>query len=109
MFSEFETLMDPSRNHRVYRSTLTKLTPPIILFMPLLLKGFIWDIYRLLFCNFYLDLTFTHEGNKTYVIEGLVSFEKMVKIIFHYSSLNRLFFPYLENVITYNAYIKNMS
>ncbi|CAF0781884.1 unnamed protein product [Adineta steineri] len=61
MFSEFETLMDPSRNHRVYRSTLTKLTPPIILFMPLLLK----------------DLTFTHEGNKTYLIEGLVNFEKM--------------------------------
>ncbi|CAF0731178.1 unnamed protein product [Rotaria sordida] len=61
MFSEFETLMDPSRNHRVYRSTLTKLTPPTILFMPLLLK----------------DLTFIHEGNKTYLIEGLVNFEKM--------------------------------
>ncbi|CAF1204041.1 unnamed protein product [Adineta steineri] len=61
MFSEFETLMDPSRNHRVYRSTLTKMTPPIILFMPLLLK----------------DLTFIHEGNKTYLIEGLVNFEKM--------------------------------
>lgn len=61
MFSEFETLMDPSRNHRVYRSTLTKLTPPIILFMPLLLK----------------DLTFTHEGNKTYIVDGLVNFEKM--------------------------------
>ncbi|CAF0894833.1 unnamed protein product [Didymodactylos carnosus] len=38
MFSEFEALMDPSRNHRTYRSSLTKLTPPIILFMPLLLK-----------------------------------------------------------------------
>lgn len=46
MFSEFETLMDPSRNHRVYRSTLTKLTPPTILFMPLLLKGFISQIYN---------------------------------------------------------------
>jgi hypothetical protein len=32
--------------------------------------------------NFYLDLTFTHEGNKTYVMEGLVNFEKMVKLIF---------------------------
>jgi Rap guanine nucleotide exchange factor 4 len=42
MFSEFETLMDPSRNHRVYRTTLTKLTPPIILFMPLLLKGLLY-------------------------------------------------------------------
>jgi Rap guanine nucleotide exchange factor 4 len=41
MFSEYETLMDPSRNHRVYRSTVTKLTPPIILFMPLLLKGLV--------------------------------------------------------------------
>jgi Rap guanine nucleotide exchange factor 4 len=46
MFSEFETLMDPSRNHRVYRSTLTKLTPPIILFMPLLLKGLFLEIHR---------------------------------------------------------------
>ncbi|CAF3762344.1 unnamed protein product [Rotaria sp. Silwood1] len=61
MFSEFETLMDPSRNHRVYRSTLTKLTAPIILFMPLLIK----------------DLTFIHEGSKTYLNEGLVNFEKM--------------------------------
>ncbi|CAF0947101.1 unnamed protein product [Rotaria sordida] len=61
MFSEFETLMDPSRNHRIYRSTLTKLTPPIILFMPLLIK----------------DLTFIHEGSKTYLNEGLVNFEKM--------------------------------
>lgn len=31
--------MDPSRNHRVYRSTLAKMTPPTILFMPLLQKG----------------------------------------------------------------------
>jgi len=93
MFSEFETLMDPSRNHRVYRSTLTKLTPPIILFMPLLLKGLLEISYGLFFSifDFYLDLTFTHEGNKTYLVEGLVNFEKMVKIIFQLI-INRLVF-----------------
>ncbi|XP_021341628.1 rap guanine nucleotide exchange factor 4-like isoform X2 [Mizuhopecten yessoensis] len=60
MFAEFETLMDPTRNHRVYRLTVAKLAAPIIPFMPLLMK----------------DLTFTHEGNKTY-FDGLVNFEKM--------------------------------
>ncbi|XP_064614683.1 rap guanine nucleotide exchange factor 4-like [Liolophura sinensis] len=59
-FAEFETTMDPSRNHRVYRLSVTKLNPPIIPFMPLLMK----------------DMTFTHEGNKTY-FDGLVNFEKM--------------------------------
>lgn len=39
MFADFETLMDPSRNHRVYRLSVSKLTPPIIPFMPLLMKG----------------------------------------------------------------------
>ncbi|CAF1636574.1 unnamed protein product [Didymodactylos carnosus] len=71
MFSEFEALMDPSRNHRSYRSSLTKLTPPIILFMPLLLK----------------DMTFTHEGNKTY-FEGLVNFEKMRMLAHTMRTLN---------------------
>uniref|UniRef100_A0A8C0KDV4 Rap guanine nucleotide exchange factor 3 n=1 Tax=Canis lupus dingo TaxID=286419 RepID=A0A8C0KDV4_CANLU len=33
------TWEDPSWNHRVYRLALTKLSPPIIPFMPLLLKG----------------------------------------------------------------------
>ncbi|XP_022240409.1 rap guanine nucleotide exchange factor 4-like [Limulus polyphemus] len=60
VFSEFETLIDPSRNHRRYRQFVSKLESPIIPFMPLLLK----------------DMTFTHEGNKTY-LEGLVNFEKM--------------------------------
>ncbi|KAK3603635.1 hypothetical protein CHS0354_017354 [Potamilus streckersoni] len=59
MFADFETLMDPSRNHRVYRLSITKMSPPIIPFMPLLMK----------------DMTFTHEGNKTY-FDGLVNFEK---------------------------------
>ncbi|XP_066497445.1 rap guanine nucleotide exchange factor 4 isoform X2 [Hoplias malabaricus] len=59
-YSEFESLLDPSRNHRAYRLTVAKLDPPIIPFMPLLIK----------------DMTFTHEGNKTYV-DSLVNFEKM--------------------------------
>ncbi|XP_030219895.1 rap guanine nucleotide exchange factor 4 isoform X1 [Gadus morhua] len=59
-YAEFESMMDPSRNHRAYRLTVTKLEPPIIPFMPLLLK----------------DMTFTHEGNKT-LIDGMVNFEKM--------------------------------
>uniref|UniRef100_A0A4W6FYG8 Rap guanine nucleotide exchange factor 4 n=1 Tax=Lates calcarifer TaxID=8187 RepID=A0A4W6FYG8_LATCA len=59
-YSEFENLMDPSRNHRAYRLTVSKLEPPIIPFMPLLIK----------------DMTFTHEGNKTF-IDNLVNFEKM--------------------------------
>ncbi|XP_070829392.1 rap guanine nucleotide exchange factor 4-like isoform X2 [Chaetodon trifascialis] len=59
-YAEFESMMDPSRNHRSYRLTVTKLEPPIIPFMPLLLK----------------DMTFTHEGNKTF-IDSMVNFEKM--------------------------------
>uniref|UniRef100_A0A4W5R828 Rap guanine nucleotide exchange factor 4b n=1 Tax=Hucho hucho TaxID=62062 RepID=A0A4W5R828_9TELE len=34
-----QTWEDPSRNHRAYRLTVTKIEPPIIPFMPLLLKG----------------------------------------------------------------------
>lgn len=102
LFSEFEALIDPSRNHRAYRyvyhcsfrrrkvlrewfhkrtccacfavqshnsslfylspwrMSVGKLQPPVIPFMPLLLK----------------DMTFAHEGNKTSV-DGLVNFEKM--------------------------------
>ncbi|XP_026883350.2 rap guanine nucleotide exchange factor 4 isoform X2 [Electrophorus electricus] len=59
-YGEFENLMDPSRNHRAYRLTVAKLDPPLIPFMPLLIK----------------DMTFTHEGNKTF-IDSLVNFEKM--------------------------------
>uniref|UniRef100_A0A8C4QSK6 Rap guanine nucleotide exchange factor 4b n=1 Tax=Eptatretus burgeri TaxID=7764 RepID=A0A8C4QSK6_EPTBU len=39
IYSEFESLMDPSRNHRAYRLAVSKLEPPIIPFMPLLMKG----------------------------------------------------------------------
>ncbi|XP_061736009.1 rap guanine nucleotide exchange factor 4 [Nerophis ophidion] len=59
-YEEFENLMDPSRNHRGYRLTVAKLEPPVIPFMPLLIK----------------DMTFTHEGNRTF-IDNLVNFEKM--------------------------------
>ncbi|XP_044734642.1 rap guanine nucleotide exchange factor 4 isoform X2 [Chrysoperla carnea] len=60
LFTEFEALIDPSRNHRSYRLSVGKLQPPVVPFMPLLLK----------------DMTFTHEGNKT-CLDGLVNFEKM--------------------------------
>lgn len=33
------SLKDPSRNHRAYRLTVAKLEPPLIPFMPLLIKG----------------------------------------------------------------------
>ncbi|MBN3287143.1 RPGF4 factor, partial [Polyodon spathula] len=61
-YSEFESLMASPLflNHRAYRLTVAKLEPPIIPFMPLLIK----------------DMTFTHEGNKTF-IDNLVNFEKM--------------------------------
>ncbi|XP_029561422.1 rap guanine nucleotide exchange factor 4-like isoform X3 [Salmo trutta] len=59
-YAEFESMMDPSRNHRAYRLTVTKIEPPIIPFMPLLLK----------------DMTFSHEGKKTF-IDNMVNFEKM--------------------------------
>ncbi|XP_066151084.1 rap guanine nucleotide exchange factor 4 isoform X1 [Euwallacea fornicatus] len=60
LFTDFESMIDPSRNHRAYRVSVGKLQPPVVPFMPLLLK----------------DMTFTHEGNKT-SLDGLVNFEKM--------------------------------
>lgn len=56
----FEALTDPSRNHKVLRAYQSKLPPPIIPFMPLVVK----------------DMYFLHEANDTFV-EGLVNFEKM--------------------------------
>jgi len=64
-FSQFESLIDPSRNHRRYRIFISRMEPPIIPFMPLFLK----------------DMTFAHEGNKTYLENGLINFEKMVSWI----------------------------
>uniref|UniRef100_A0A7N9ATN3 Rap guanine nucleotide exchange factor (GEF) 3 n=1 Tax=Mastacembelus armatus TaxID=205130 RepID=A0A7N9ATN3_9TELE len=63
IYCAYERLMDPSRNHRAYRLTVAKLSPPYIPFMPLLLK----------------DMTFIHEGNPNY-IDKLVNFEKMVRL-----------------------------
>jgi len=60
IYEEFESTLEPSRNHRVYRLLVGKLKPPILPFMPLLMK----------------DMTFTNEGNKTQ-FDNLVNFEKM--------------------------------
>ncbi|KAL1138122.1 hypothetical protein AAG570_009814 [Ranatra chinensis] len=60
LYTQLESTIDPSRNHRSYRAVVTSICSPLIPFMPLLLK----------------DMTFIHEGNKT-SIDGLVNFEKM--------------------------------
>ncbi|XP_030920621.1 rap guanine nucleotide exchange factor-like 1, partial [Geospiza fortis] len=52
--------MDPCRNHKTYREVLAKMKPPLIPFVPLILK----------------DLTFLHEGSKT-LLDGLVNVEKL--------------------------------
>ncbi|XP_039979965.1 rap guanine nucleotide exchange factor-like 1 [Xiphias gladius] len=62
-FQQFESIADPSRNHKSYRDLITNLRPPLIPFTPLLLK----------------DLTFLHESCKTFHGE-LVNFEKMHKV-----------------------------
>uniref|UniRef100_A0A3Q2XAU8 Rap guanine nucleotide exchange factor like 1 n=1 Tax=Hippocampus comes TaxID=109280 RepID=A0A3Q2XAU8_HIPCM len=38
-FQQFESITDPSRNHKSYRDLITSLMPPLIPFTPLLLKG----------------------------------------------------------------------
>ncbi|XP_045683578.1 rap guanine nucleotide exchange factor 5 [Phyllostomus hastatus] len=60
LFSELESLTNPSLNHKAYRDAFKKMKPPKIPFMPLLLK----------------DVTFIHEGNKTF-LDNLVNFEKL--------------------------------
>nr|XP_014351188.1 PREDICTED: rap guanine nucleotide exchange factor 5 [Latimeria chalumnae] len=60
LFTELESLTDPSLNHKAYRDSFKKMKPPKIPFMPLLLK----------------DVTFIHEGNKTF-LDNLVNFEKL--------------------------------
>ncbi|KAM9843510.1 rap guanine nucleotide exchange factor-like 1 [Aulostomus maculatus] len=62
-FQQFESVADPSRNHKSYRDLITSLRPPLIPFTPLLLK----------------DLTFLHESCKTFHGD-LVNFEKMHKV-----------------------------
>ncbi|XP_021574127.1 rap guanine nucleotide exchange factor-like 1 [Carlito syrichta] len=60
LFRKFENLTDPCRNHKSYREVISKMKPPVIPFVPLILK----------------DLTFLHEGSKT-LIDGLVNIEKL--------------------------------
>ncbi|XP_048097701.1 rap guanine nucleotide exchange factor 3 isoform X2 [Alosa alosa] len=60
IFTTYERMLDPARNHRAYRLAVAKLSSPYIPFMPLILK----------------DMTFIHEGNKNYT-STLVNFEKM--------------------------------
>ncbi|XP_060906751.1 rap guanine nucleotide exchange factor 5-like [Labrus mixtus] len=60
LFSELETITDPSLNHKAYRDSFKKMKAPKIPFIPLLLK----------------DITFIHEGNKTFH-DNLVNFEKL--------------------------------
>ncbi|XP_027624626.1 rap guanine nucleotide exchange factor 5 isoform X3 [Tupaia chinensis] len=69
LFSELESLTDPSLNHKAYRDAFKKMKPPKIPFMPLLLK----------------DVTFIHEGNKTF-LDNLVNFEKLVCKLHCFSS-----------------------
>uniref|UniRef100_A0A8C3CFB6 Rap guanine nucleotide exchange factor 5 n=1 Tax=Cairina moschata TaxID=8855 RepID=A0A8C3CFB6_CAIMO len=61
LFTELESLTDPSLNHKAYRDAFKKMKSPKIPFMPLLLK----------------DVTFIHEGNKTF-LDNLVNFEKLM-------------------------------
>ncbi|KAG8514742.1 Rap guanine nucleotide exchange factor 5 [Galemys pyrenaicus] len=81
LFSELESLTDPSLNHKAYRDAFKKMKPPKIPFMPLLLK----------------DVTFIHEGNKTF-LDNLVNFEKLV-CKFRYFSYS----PLKENVLLVTA------
>ncbi|KAL6045791.1 hypothetical protein STEG23_014704, partial [Scotinomys teguina] len=60
LFRKFENLTDPCRNHKSYREIISKMKPPVIPFVPLILK----------------DLTFLHEGSKT-LVDGLVNIEKL--------------------------------
>ncbi|KAF6728968.1 Rap guanine nucleotide exchange factor-like 1 [Oryzias melastigma] len=71
-FQQFESIADPSRNHKSYRDVMTSLRPPLIPFTPLLLK----------------DLTFLHESCKTFHGD-LVNFEKMHKVAEMVRSIRR--------------------
>lgn len=107
-FSVWLLPQDPSRNHRAYRLTVAKLDPPIIPFMPLLIKGSGCLLEDLLLYNkpcfincftFLPDMTFTQEGNKTF-IDTLVNFEKMVRFRIYF-----FFFPIAVDLIADADYI----
>jgi Rap guanine nucleotide exchange factor 4 len=98
MFSDYESTMDPTRDHRQYRLMVERLQAPIIPFMPLILKGTFLKIlasYSYIFIAVFffsrieLDMTFTHEGNKTF-FNNLVNFEKMVLFSLNLNSLSFL-------------------
>ena len=69
-------------DHTLYDFAIGKLLPPVIPFMPLLLKGLIMSIHHTsyVYVLWLLDTTFINEGNET-CIDGLVNFEKMVIIL----------------------------
>ncbi|CAK9293043.1 unnamed protein product [Gordionus sp. m RMFG-2023] len=69
-FDDHLLLIDPSRNHRAYRLQIAKMEPPIIPFMPLILK----------------DLTFVHEGNKTYVENKMHLIAEILRNVNNYRS-----------------------
>jgi len=73
----------PCRNYRRYRVILSKFTPPLIPFVPLLIK----------------DMTMVHEGNKTFVDQGLVNFEKMVRMICTASLLLHSLFHFPQHLL----------
>lgn len=82
---------DPSLNHKAYRDSFKKMKAPKIPFLPLLLKGVLkWSCLVLYFWNVWhvglyyqcisvSDITFIHEGNKTFH-DNLVNFEKLVSV-----------------------------
>uniref|UniRef100_A0AAY4D035 Rap guanine nucleotide exchange factor like 1 n=1 Tax=Denticeps clupeoides TaxID=299321 RepID=A0AAY4D035_9TELE len=72
LFQQFESIADPSRNHKSYRDLIASLRPPLIPFTPLLLK----------------DLTFLHESCKSFHGD-LVNFEKMHKVAEMVRSIRR--------------------
>uniref|UniRef100_A0A7N8Y351 Rap guanine nucleotide exchange factor (GEF) 3 n=1 Tax=Mastacembelus armatus TaxID=205130 RepID=A0A7N8Y351_9TELE len=91
IYCAYERLMDPSRNHRAYRLTVAKLSPPYIPFMPLLLK----------------DMTFIHEGNPNY-IDKLVNFEKMVRLKICFCRCSAVLFSSHLNPTNIRQYIQNL-
>ncbi len=65
-------MQDPSRNHKILRAYQSKISPPLIPFMPLVTK----------------DAYFLNIGNETF-IDGLVNFEKMRLVANSVQTLNR--------------------
>ena len=111
MFTEFDGLIEPSRNHRAYRIAVGKLQPPILPFMPLLLKGtlnfrYLFKPYFQLSLCVFKDMTFTHEGNRTLLDSaGLINFEKMHMLAQTMRTLRYCRSRQLRNFIFFNKLI----